>query len=313
MRRFVLGAVLAGGAAAQVPAGLAAAHDPAAAAPVVQAATLAGRKVLTLQGAKQVAAAAIAEARRLRAPGAAVAVTDEGGNLLYLERLDGTFAMAAAVSTGKARTAALFQKPTKAFEDLINKGRTAMAALPDFTPLQGGVPVLVDGVVAGAVGVSGAASAQQDDEIANVAAATKLGERAVSCCEGVEPGPVTHIASADVAAAFAVGRPLLEVPDYKIHASLRRAPGLAEVHDDETDVIYVLGGTATLVTGGSVVEPQPIAPHEVRGKSIAGGSVHQLAPGDVLVVPQGTPHWFQQVAAPFTYYVVKVVHGSHGA
>jgi glc operon protein GlcG len=77
------------------------------------------------------------------------------------------------ISIGKARTAALFRRPTKAFEDIINKGRTAMTTLNDFTPLQGGVPIVIDGQVVGAVGVSGAASAQQDEEIA-VAGANAL-------------------------------------------------------------------------------------------------------------------------------------------
>lgn len=124
------------------------------------------KKVLTLDGAKQVIAAARAEARSKKAPGAAIAVVDDGGNLIALERLDHTFAAGAQISIGKARTAALFQKPTKVFEDVINKGRTAMTALADFTPLQGGVPIIVDGQVIGAIGVSGAASAQQDEEVA---------------------------------------------------------------------------------------------------------------------------------------------------
>jgi glc operon protein GlcG len=93
-------------------------------------------------------------------------VVDEGGNLVAVERLDNTFAAGANISIGKARTAALFKRPTKFFEDVINKGRTAMATLPDFTPLQGGIPIIVDGQVVGAVGVSGAASAQQDEELA---------------------------------------------------------------------------------------------------------------------------------------------------
>lgn len=131
------------------------------------------KKALTLDGARRVIAAAVAEAKKSGA-GGAIAVVDEGGNLVALERIDGTFAAGANISIGKARTAALFQKPTKAFEDIINHGRTAMVALPDFTPLQGGVPITVDGQVAGAVGVSGAASAQQDEEIA-LAAATALG------------------------------------------------------------------------------------------------------------------------------------------
>lgn len=266
---------------------------------------------LDVAGARAVLATALAECQKLHAPGGAIAVVDAGGHLLAFERLDGTFAKAAEVSIGKARTAALFQKPTRVFEDAINQGRTAMAALADITPLQGGVPILIGGQFVGAVGVSGAASAQQDDAIAVVAAATPLG--AAPCCTGSEPQPVTHLPARDVQAAFLAGRPLLEVPGYKVHASRREQPGQAEVHTDETDVIYVLSGQATFVTGGAVVDGKEVAPHERRGSGIAGGQVRKLVPGDVVVVPAGTPHWFQKVDAPFTYYVVKVVHGSaHG-
>jgi len=129
------------------------------------------KKHLTLDGAKKVIAAAVAEAKRLGAPGGAIAVVDEGGNLMAVERLDNTFAAGANISIGKARTSALFKRPTKAFEDIINKGRTAMATLNDFTPLQGGVPIMVDGQIVGAVGVSGAASAQQDEDLAIAGAA----------------------------------------------------------------------------------------------------------------------------------------------
>ena len=124
------------------------------------------KKGLTLDGAKKVIAAAVAEAQRKNAPGGAIAVVDEGGNLVAVERLDNTFAAGANISIGKARTAVLFKRPTKFFEDVINKGRTAMATLSDFTPLQGGIPIVVDGQIIGAVGVSGAASAQQDEELA---------------------------------------------------------------------------------------------------------------------------------------------------
>jgi glc operon protein GlcG len=124
------------------------------------------KRGLSLEGAKQAIAAAVADAMRKGAPGAAIAVVDQGGNLIAAERLDSTFAAGANISIGKARTAALFKRPTKAFEDIINKGRTAMVALPDFTPLQGGVPIIVDGEVIGAIGVSGAASAEQDEELA---------------------------------------------------------------------------------------------------------------------------------------------------
>lgn len=129
------------------------------------------KRALTLEGAKKVIGAAIAEAKKLNAPGGAIAVVDDGGNLMAVERLDGTFAAGANISIGKARTAALFKKPTKAFEDIINKGRTAMTSLTDFTPLQGGVPIMVDGQVVGAIGVSGAATAQQDEDLAIAGAA----------------------------------------------------------------------------------------------------------------------------------------------
>jgi glc operon protein GlcG len=131
----------------------------------------AGKIGLTLDGAKRVIAAAAAEAKKLNAPGGAIAVVDEGGNLMAVERLDGTFAAGPNISIGKARTAALFKRPTKAFEDIINKGRTAMTTLNDFTPLQGGVTILVNGQIVGAVGVSGAASAQQDEDLAMAGAA----------------------------------------------------------------------------------------------------------------------------------------------
>jgi glc operon protein GlcG len=138
------------------------------------AADVANMPTLTLDGAKSVAAAALEHARSKSAPGAAVAIVDAGGTLIYLERLDGTFLNASEISTGKARTAVLFGKPTRVFEDLVNKGRYAMLDVPavaPFTPLQGGVPITVGGKVVGAIGVSGAASAAQDDEIASAGAA----------------------------------------------------------------------------------------------------------------------------------------------
>lgn len=124
------------------------------------------KKSLNLDGAKRVIASAVAEAKSKDAPGGAIAVVDEGGNLVAVERLDNTFAAGANISIGKARTAVLFKRPTKFFEDVINKGRTAMTTLNDFTPLRGGIPIVVDDQVIGAVGVSGAASAQQDEEFA---------------------------------------------------------------------------------------------------------------------------------------------------
>src|SRR3989449_7160188 len=132
---------------------------------VTAAQTVTEKKTLTIEGAKKVIAAAVAYAKKNNAPGGVIAVVDDGGNLMALERLDGTFAAGATISIGKARTAVLFKRPTKFFEDVIGKGRTAMVAV-DFTPLQGGVPILVDGQVVGGIGVGGASSAQQGEEVA---------------------------------------------------------------------------------------------------------------------------------------------------
>ena len=126
-------------------------------------------RVLTLAGARTIAAAAEAEARRLNTTGA-IAVVDDGGNLLYLARIDNTFPAGAAVATDKARTAATFRMPTRNLEDAVKGGRLSLVAVTEMTPLAGGVPIVVDGQVVGAVGVSGAANAQQDEELAKVAA-----------------------------------------------------------------------------------------------------------------------------------------------
>jgi glc operon protein GlcG len=132
--------------------------------------SLASKKVLTLAGARQVIAAAVGAATDKHS-GGAIAVVDDGGNLVALERIDGTFAAGPNIAIGKARTAALFQHQSKFFEDIIAKGRTAMVALNDFTPLQGGVPILVDGQIVGAVGVSGANNADEDQALALAGAA----------------------------------------------------------------------------------------------------------------------------------------------
>src|SRR5881394_545233 len=145
------------------------------------------KKSLTLEGARTVIAAAKIYAAKNNAPGGVIAVVDDGGNLVALERLDGTFTAGANISIGKAKTAVMFKRPTKFFEELIKNGRTAMVALPDFTPLQGGVPILVDGEIVGAIGVSGAKSAQQDEELA-IAGANALAGSASSAASSASTG-----------------------------------------------------------------------------------------------------------------------------
>ena len=120
------------------------------------------------------------------------------------------------------------------------------------------------------------------------------------------PAAVTYLPADKVAAAFAKGMPLLEAANYKVHASRREAAGQVEVHTRDTDIIHVLTGTAGFVTGGTMVGGKNIEPEEIRGTSIDGGETRKLQPGDVIIVPNGTPHWFKDVSAPMTYYVVKV-------
>jgi len=119
---------------------------------------------------------------------------------------------------------------------------------------------------------------------------------------------VSYYAAPEVSAAFAKGAVLYAKPgvDYMVHASRREAPGQAEVHVQDADVIYVLDGSATFVTGGTAVEPHEVAPGEIRGREIQGGETRTLAKGDVIIVPAGTPHWFKAVKPPLLYYVVKV-------
>jgi glc operon protein GlcG len=121
---------------------------------------------------------------------------------------------------------------------------------------------------------------------------------------------VTLIRRDQVKEAFAKGMPLIEVGDYKIHASRREGHGTAEIHTRDTDIAYVLQGSATLVTGGTVAGVKSIGPEELRGSAIQGGETRELVMGDVVVIPNGVPHWFKEVEAPFLYYVIKVRQAS---
>ena len=254
------------------------------------------RPVLSLDAARRIIAAAEAEATA-RGVGVVTVVVDASGTVIGLSRMDTAQVASVNVGIGKARTAAIYRRPSRDFEEQIRSGRIAALALADATPLQGGVPVLVAGRVVGAVGVSGD-TPQVDEEIALAGAA--------ALSRGAAPArQVTHLPAAKVTAAFVKGEPLLENDAYKVHASFRDAPGKAEVHERDTDVIYVLEGGATIVTGGTVVDGAKTAADEMRGASIRGGEERQLVEGDVFIVPNGVPHWFSSVRAPFRYYVVK--------
>ncbi len=268
------------------------------------------KKTLTLQGAEQVITAAKNEARKLQAPGSVIAVVDDGGNLMALERLDGTFSAGANISIGKAKTAVMFKKPTRVFEELINssgKGRTVMTALENFTPLIGGIPIMVENQIVGGVGVSGAATADQDEQLA--IAGSKAFDAGPVSMSGDPGTAVSYWEKSKVDEAFSKGAVLFDGTDgrnYMVHASRREKPGQAEIHTKDADIIYVLQGSATLITGGEAIDIKTTGPDELRGSSIRDGQTRQIAKGDVAIVPHGVPHQFLEVTNPFLYYVVKV-------
>src|SRR5918996_674957 len=137
---------------------------------VAAQAQLPTKPVLTLDTAKKIAAATEAEARK-RGATVVIAVVDDGGYLLVLERLDDTQVASVEVGIAKARTAAIFRRPSKVFEDQVRDGRVAALGLPGAAPLQGGIPIVFEGKVIGAIGVSGN-TPQEDEDIAKVGAAS---------------------------------------------------------------------------------------------------------------------------------------------
>jgi hypothetical protein len=100
----------------------------------------------------------------------------------------------------------------------------------------------------------------------------------------------------------------VNTPEYMVQCSHRVAPGVVEIHMKETDIIYVVDGTATFVTGGKALGVTSDNPEQPRGKDVQGGETHHLTKGDVIAVPAGTPHWFKEVpASGVSYYVIKVL------
>ncbi len=131
---------------------------------VVCSAQLATRKTLSLAAAKRIAAAAEAEAAKNNW-NVVVAIVDDGGNLVYLQRMDETQIGSIDVAVAKAASAVKFKRPTKAMEDSLVGGRQALLKIPGAMPVEGGLPLMVDGKIVGAIGVSGVLSTQ-DGQIA---------------------------------------------------------------------------------------------------------------------------------------------------
>ena len=118
---------------------------------------------------------------------------------------------------------------------------------------------------------------------------------------------VVHVDPAKVAAALGKSANLVTRPDLLVSGSHRDAAGQVEVHDKETDVLYIIDGEATFVTGGTMVGGKVSAPGQWLGSDITGGQSQHIAKGDVFVIPAGTPHWFKEVPTSISYFVVKVL------
>jgi mannose-6-phosphate isomerase-like protein (cupin superfamily) len=122
------------------------------------------------------------------------------------------------------------------------------------------------------------------------------------------PNAVLYYPSSQVSVSFEKGGPLFDGKDrnYTVSTGHRDKPGASELHEKDTDVFYVVDGSATFVTGGKMLEGKSTGPNEVRGSGIDGGDTRQLNKGDVIIIPAGVPHWFKDVKSTFNYFVVKV-------
>src|ERR671932_957314 len=261
---------------------------------------------LTYEGARMAAEAAAAEAAR-RGVAPVISAVDAGGALMYLVRPDLAQVASVEVTTDKARTAAIYRRPSKDFEDQASGGRPSALHLARAVPLQGGIPIEHDGHVIGAVGVSGATSADEDNELARIGAMAVAAAMDAGAANGNgHRDGAAFFAAADVAERFRSGGLLLDTAGYKIDAARREAPGEVEYHEHTVDVMHVLEGSAGVVLGGEMRDVREVAPGELRAAAVDGGERRELRRGDVLAIPNGVPHQFVAVSDPFLYFVVKV-------
>jgi quercetin dioxygenase-like cupin family protein len=128
----------------------------------------------------------------------------------------------------------------------------------------------------------------------------------VIAAEEAQKSPIIHLDHQKVDAAFAKGGPLFATNNFKVLAGRRTGPGEVEIHEHDTDIFYIVEGSATFITGGKVINQRPAGPGEARAKELVGGEEHQLNKGDVITIPNGIPHWFKQVDKTFLYLMVKV-------
>ena len=123
---------------------------------------------------------------------------------------------------------------------------------------------------------------------------------------GAGPG-VTYIGNDKVADSLAKGGMLVTQSDLTVQGAHRAAAGQVEVHDKETDVLYITDGEATFVTGGTMIGGKNTKTGQWLGTDIQGGESRHLSKGDVIVIPAGMPHWFKEVPKSVSNFVVKVI------
>jgi mannose-6-phosphate isomerase-like protein (cupin superfamily) len=122
------------------------------------------------------------------------------------------------------------------------------------------------------------------------------------------PAQVTYVDTAKMNELFAKPGALANGPDFTASIARRTAAGQVEIHAKETDIFYIVDGSATFVTGGTMVGGKETRPNQMLGTDITGGQTHQLKKGDFISIPAGIPHWFKEVpSSGVTYYMVKVI------
>lgn len=129
---------------------------------------------------------------------------------------------------------------------------------------------------------------------------------ALIAAESPRSSGVIQLDHEKVAAMFSQGGTLLATNNFKVMALRRNGPGEVEIHDNDTDIFYILEGSATLVSGGHATEARPAGPGETRARTIIDGEQRHVVKGDVVIIPNRVPHWFKEVSPPFLYYTVKV-------
>jgi mannose-6-phosphate isomerase-like protein (cupin superfamily) len=135
--------------------------------------------------------------------------------------------------------------------------------------------------------------------------ATFAASAVLIAADGDSASSVNYVDSAKMAGALAKGGTVINGPDFIVQGSHRDKPGNAELHVKETDVLYVIEGEATFVTGGTIIGRHEVRAEQIGGSGIEGGKTFHLKKGDVITVEAGVPHWFKDTSN-ISYYVVKI-------